>query len=357
MLRKLLFCFVVLSISALTFGQEYRWKLGLEYFFDNGEYDDSSYLRSGTMNGIWFNPLGSVAWNEHHAIFAGVNLLKIPGMAKAVDKTDVTLYYQYKHPKILFRAGAFPRSEVLDNYNTFFFRDSVNHFMPLMQGVFWQFGSKENFFNAWMDWTGYASPDIHEHFFIGFSGKWSRKMFFADFQSYMFHHSLTDPKIEGEGVNENLQLQTMTGIHYQPNEMFDLLVAAGLLAGYERDRRFDQVLYKPFGFVSRLDMEYHGIGIKNNFYVGEPRMRLFDDFGANLYWGTLFLRGKYYLKSDWYIRLIESPNVKVRLNSNLHFSEHQVMFQQLFTVSATIGNYSERKEHKTIYPWMSIFDR
>ena len=147
------FVFVLFTLYMLPslHAQEYWWKLGFDYFFDNQEYAKSSFTDPQTMNGIWLNSLAGISWDSTHTIYGGVNLLKIPGMKEAVDKVDVTLYYQYETPKVLLRAGAFPRKEVLPNYSDFFFKDSVNHFMPLMQGIFWQTGGKRNFFNACMD--------------------------------------------------------------------------------------------------------------------------------------------------------------------------------------------------------------
>lgn len=353
--RILLFITIVIGSCFGISAQQYEWKVGLDYFFDNTEYEKSSFTDSETMNGIWLNPLGGVVWNDAHSLRAGVNLLKIPGMNRAVDKIDVTMYYQYRSAKILFRAGSFPRSEVLGNYNNFFFKDSVNHFVPLMQGVFWQLGNDRNFFNAWFDRTGYATSARHEHFFVGLSGKVSGGLFFADFQSYMFHHSNTRPATPGEGVSENMQLLASAGLQYERPEGFSGLLSAGFLAGYERDRRFDNRLYKPFGFVARAHAEYGGIGTQNTLYAGDPRMCLADTFGGDLYWGTQFLRAGSYLKSEWYIRLIESDLVKARFNCNLHFSEGNVLFQQMFTVSASINHFTSSNGKKTSYPWMRLF--
>lgn len=355
MKRSIFLLLVIISCFSVN-AQEYRWKIGLEYFFDNTEYGKSSFLDSETMNGIWLEPMGSIVWNDRHSINAGVNLLKIPGMDEVIDKVDITMYYQYKTPKILFRAGSFPRSEVLENYNNFFFKDSVNNFTPLMQGVFWQIGDNRNFLNAWFDMTGYATPTNREHFFVGLSGKISKGLFFADFQSYMFHYSITRPAIPGDGVSENLQLQATAGLEYEKEEGFKGLVAAGTLVGYERDRRFASELYKPVGFVARGDAEIWGIGTKNTLYVGDPRMRLADTFGGDLYWGTQFLQAKSYVESEWYIRLIESDFVKARFNLNLHFTEGNVLFQQMLTVSASIDDFSQKNSKRVRYPWMKVFE-
>ena len=212
MRRKLVYLFVAVCSAASLQAQEYRWKLVFDYFFDNQEYEKSSFIDPQTMNGIWLNPLAGISWDATHTIYSGVNLLKIPGMKEAVDKVDVTLYYQYETPKVLFRAGAFPRKEVLPNYSDFFFKDSVNHFMPLMQGVFCQIGKERNFLNAWMDWTGYATPDTRENFYVGFSGKGSTRVFFGDFQSCLFHYAGTYPGNPAYGVSEQMQVMASLGV-------------------------------------------------------------------------------------------------------------------------------------------------
>ena len=346
---------LVLFFTFPAFAQEYGWKVGLDYFFDNREYKKSSFAESATLNGIWLTPLGSIGWGERHSLLSGVNLLKIPGMGKAVDKVDVTMYYQYKSPALLFRVGSFPRSEVLGNYNNFFFKDSVNNYLPLMQGVFWQIGSDRKFFNAWFDRTGYPTSTRREHFFLGMSGRLSRGLFFADFQSYLFHYANSNPAVTGEGVSENFQLQAMAGVEYEGSNGLSGLVAAGTLVGYERDRRFEGARFKPAGFVARGDAEIWGIGTSNTLYWGDPRMRLASTFGGNLYWGTAFLRAGSYVESEWYIRLIESERVQARFSCNLHFTESKLLFQQMFTVSASVGSLTTGRRAKTGYPWTTIF--
>ncbi len=348
----IIFTFCFLSTKAQKLG----WEVGLEYFFDNTEYSKSSHIDSETMNGIWINPTSSVNFDSKHSISAGVNLLKIPGMNKAIDKIDVTAFYQYKTDKILFRAGSFPRADVLSNYDNFFFKDSVNNFIPLMQGVFIQYGSGKSFINGWFDRTGYATPTKREHFFVGLSGKITKGAFFADFQSYMFHYSNTKPSTQGWGVAENLQLQASIGTQLSKGEKFHSLISIGILAGYERDRRFEGELYKPVGVTSKINFEYSGIGTNNTLYYGNKRQRLANTFDGDLYWGTQFLREKFYAESEWYLKLIESDYINAKFSANLHFTEGSVLFQQMLTVSAQIGNIkSDGDKKKITYPLMNLF--
>lgn len=354
MWKRLAFVICILFVMSALHAQGYRWKVGLDYFFDNQEYEKSSFADPQTLHGIWLNTLGGVTWDSTHTIYAGIDLLKIPGMKKAVNKTVVALYYQYKKPGILLRAGAFPRKEVLSNYSDLFFRDSVNYFMPLMQGVFLQIGKDDNFFNAWMDWTGHAAADTRESFYLGFSGKISGGIFFGDFQSYLFHYAGTFPENPAYGVSEQIQGMASVGLEYEAANSFKGLLSAGIFAGFERDREAEES-YKPVGFTARADAELYGIGTENRLYTGDARMRLFPVYGGNLYWGTPFLRGSTYLQSKWYIRLLESHHVSARINCNLHFSEGHVLFQQVFSITANIGNFYKPAKKKVDYPWMEIF--
>lgn len=351
--RITLVLFVLLSMPWMH-AQEYHWKVGLDYFFDNREYKASSYDIPRTLNGIWLNTLGGVVWEKRHAIYGGVNLLKIPGSGETIDDTDLSLYYQYKRPKMIFLAGLFPRQEVLSNYSDFFFSDSVNYFRPLTQGIFWQIGESDRFFNAWMDWTGHATEDTRESFFLGFSGKMSGKVFFADFESYLFHYAGTLPSNPAYGVSEQMQGIVSLGVRRQDSQGFSGSLSAGLFAGFERDRK-EGDHYAPLGLAARADAEWHGIGTRNSLYWGDARMRLFPAHGSNLYWGNPFLRGKIYLQSKWYVRIMDSDHVSARLNCNLHFTEGKVLFQQTLTVSAVIGNFLSGDNRPVNYPWMNIF--
>lgn len=354
MQRKIILFFSFIAFITSLQAQEYRWKVGFDYFFDNMEYAKSAYILPQTQNGIWLSPTGGIHWDAAHTIYAGVNVLKISGTKPIIDKTLLTAYYQYKTPKVHFRAGAFPRKEVLSNYSDFFFKDSVNNFMPLMQGFFWQMGSERNFFNAWIDWTGYATATERENFYLGLSGKVSRGILFGDFQSYLYHFAGTHPSNPMYGVSEQIQAMASVGVDYEKPNSLKTLVSLGILAGVERDRKAG-VMHNPIGFVARANIEYWGIGTHNTLYVGNPRMRFFDEHGGDLYWGNQFLRGKSYFQSKWYVRLLESDYAAAKLNCNLHFSEGNLMFQQTLSVSACIDNFTSPRKKKVEYPWMRIF--
>ena len=85
MQRKIIYLLAVVSSVVSLHAQEYRWKVGVDYFFDNQEYEKSSFIDPQTMNGIWLNPLAGISWDSTHTLYGGVNLLKIPGIKEAVN--------------------------------------------------------------------------------------------------------------------------------------------------------------------------------------------------------------------------------------------------------------------------------
>jgi len=353
MRQFVIFLVIVFSSIEVLYAREYKWNVSFEYFFNNNEYAASTFAADNTQIGTWLNTLGGISWDNSHSIFGGINFLKIPGTQHTIDKIDLSIFYEFETSSVFFRAGAFPRQEVLSNYNTFFFRDSINLFMPQMQGVFFRLGNRNNFVNAWLDWTGMPSAEQRESFLFGFSGRASHRIFFADFQSYVNH--LSNRAFDYDlGVSEQMQMLASVGIEHQTAKGFHTLVSAGILASSERLRR-QQLVYRPLGFVARADAEFWGIGTQNLLYLGNPRMKFYEREGSALYWQTPFLQGSTYLHSRWYIRLLETPFAQVRFDYNLHFTEGKMLHQQMFTVSANIGNWSKEKNTRTSFPWSKFF--
>ncbi len=315
--------FSLLSIAITCYGQELTWKFGYNYFFDNAEYALSTYSVDQTMHGMNLTP--EIGWklDDKQTVFTGVNLMKIYGEPSFTNGEDFLAYYQYKTPKVKFRAGAFPKEDMLDNYSTFFFKDSVRFFRPIMHGLYLKINNSNNdFFNIWMDWTGYGSKNIRESFFIGASGLKRKGVLFGEMQSYLFHFANTTPSTESFNVSEQFQMHLSAG------------------ASYSNDTGLDT------------------LGTDNISYFGNQRMSFYDRHGDDLYWGSPFLRGKSYVESKWYAQLIKSDRVNANIGLNMHMSEKQLLFQQTITLSVNINKQRDTKQHTSnMFPLMNFFTK
>ncbi len=357
---KTILLFFLMTFVVTSYSQELTWKLGYNYFFDNAEYVLSTYTQDQTLHGMNLMPQVGLKLDEGQTIYTGVNLLKIAGSLSFTNGEDFIAYYQYQSPTVKFRAGAFPKEEMLDNYSTFFFKDSINYFRPIMQGLFLKVNnSKNDYFNIWLDWTGHSSKDIRESFFVGASGlkKWG--ILFGEMQSYLFHYANTTPTTESFNVSEQFQMHLLTGLSFSNQIGLDTLqLAVGGLVGLERDRGVSNDFEKPIGITMRFNIEYNGLGTDNNAYFGQHRMSFYDKHGSDLYWGTPFLRGSTYIESKWYARLIRSKRVNANIGLNLHLTEKQLLYQQTITLSININKQDVSKQNtNNIFPLMKFFSK
>lgn len=336
--------FIFLFVQFFSFAQELEWKTGLNYFFDNTEYEKSSLTQDQTMNGVHFSPELGMSWDSMHAVFGGVDALKISGTKSFTDKVDLTAYYQYQSQHVKFLAGAFHRADLLSNYSDFFFQDSVLNFRPIMQGIYLRVGNKKAFYNLWLDWVSHQTDVEREAFYVGSSAHKSFGLLFADFQSYMFHYANVNPTNPAYHVCDNALGHLSLGVSYSNNLGLDtLLFAVGALGGFERDRGMGDDGYTPIGAVLRANVEYRGFGLKNTLYVGDPRMSMYNKYGGNFYWSNPFYRSKSYFQSKLYVNVLRNTWVNGQFGVNLHFSEQKLFFEQSFSAIVSLNSLTKSK--------------
>ncbi|VBB46332.1 hypothetical protein TRIP_D390016 [uncultured Paludibacter sp.] len=330
--------FFLAIFPSILFSQKLTWEVGTDFFFDNTEFAKSSYTIDQTMAGIHLNPEIGVKWDRKYTLYGGVDMLKRLGSNDVADDIHLLAYYQFKDKKTLFRAGLFKKEDLLDDYSNFFFQDSVRYYRSVMEGLFFKKGNKNQFVKLWLDWTGLQSDTVRESFFLGASAyQGFAKHFFADFQSYVFHYARTQPPISDQYVCDNILAQVSVGYKYSYKNWDKIVVSAGILAGFERNRKNMDDYYMPVGFVGKVDAEYKQFGMENLLYAGEQRMKLYNDLGNAFYWGNPFLRGNFYLQNKLYWKVFDTKYVSGQLASRQHFSEGKLYFEQLFTLSASIG--------------------
>lgn len=339
---KLLLIFSIASL-ATTFAQSYDLKAGVNYFFDNTEYGRSTYTIPQSMTGTHFNAALKFNFDSIHSLYAGGDVLTLAGATNSIEKFSPIAYYKMHKNNESFYAGAFPREKLLSNYSSFFFQDSVANFRPMMHGFYWTMGDSTKFFNLWLDWTGFQTTTTSETFFLGGSGLYTMKNFFVEFQSYMFHYANTKPGIPDFHVNDNVQGQLALG--YQLNNRIGLekiSLSAGVLAGYERERGVSEGS-TPVGLVSHLLVEHKYVGLNMLFYAGDKRMVNYGKYGNRVYWNNPFLRGSSYLENRIYFKVINHKNIDGKLAFHFHFSQGQMMYEQLFTLRSSLDNILSRK--------------
>ncbi|MGC3977216.1 MAG: hypothetical protein QM751_02650 [Paludibacteraceae bacterium] len=333
--KIILFLFI---FPIYIFGQEFTLKSGVNFFFDNTEFAGSSYTLDQTMAGVHLAPEIGLKWDKSNSLYGGVNMLKQLGSIKTIDNVRLLAYYQFKDKNTFFRAGAFEKEDLFNDYSNFFFQDSVRYYRPIIEGLFLKKGNDRRYFKLWLDWTGLQSDTIRESFFLGASAYHAfARSFFTSFQSYVFHYAGTRPSHPNQHVCENILAQISLGYKYSGKDWNNVTVSGGVLAGFERNRQFMDDTYIPVGFVAQADAEYKRWGVQNLLYAGQPRMKLYNEFGHNLYWGNPFLRGNLYFQNKIYLKVFDTKYVTGELASRQSFSEGKLYFEQLFLLSASLS--------------------
>lgn len=350
----------ILLFPVLLFSQELKYNTELHFFFDNTEFSRSNLAIDQTMAGVSLTQELGWKFDGKHHIMGGVNAMKSLGGSEFVNSVNFLAYYQLKDENTLFKAGVFPRYDLLNDYSNFFFQDSIGFYNRTMEGLYVLKGDNKQFVKLWLDWTGLQSSDTRESFFIGASGyKEFGEYVFADFQSYMFHFATTRPNLSFQTVSDNLLGQLSVGAKYSNPKigLNNLKFSLGILSGFERDR-IDMDSYEtPTGGVARLDVDFKGFGTENLFYFGQERMVLYNKYGNQLYRGNPFLQAKSYIQNKLYWNFLDNEYVKGQISSRTHFSERKVFFEQMLTVSAQINNDHPKKSPREPTFWERIFPR
>jgi hypothetical protein len=351
-----LFFFVFAGVFTSLFSQDVVWKMGVHSFFDNAEFSGSSVQNSQTMGGAHFAPELGLSWQNKHRLFGGIDVLHEFGSNKAIDYYDPILYYEYTGKRLHFYMGTIPRQFVLDKYPRMFFQDSVMNYRPVINGFFWEFKSAANYANIWLDWISRQTKERHESFFMGWSGRYNRNIFYLQHFGYMFHFAkVKDPVVE-ESVHDNGLVLTSLGLDLASTTGFENLEAnVGYSLGLdrERSRNFWNV---PKGILAEVKVEYRGIGLFNTYYKGNRQQVYYSDHSNELYWGDPIYRSNEYDRIDFFINFIKSDVVKIKFAYSLHLTEKQMYHEQSIYATFDLDNLkNKKKEKKYSYLWDNWF--
>ncbi|MCL2597561.1 MAG: hypothetical protein FWD66_07895 [Paludibacter sp.] len=334
----------------------FLWNVDFSTFLDNQEFAKSDYIKDQTLGGINIAPQAGILWQTGNAVFAGVNLLKEFGTQQVIDKATLIVYYKNKiflknNCTQSFYAGIFPREQLLSNYSDFLFWQPLTNYMPVIQGLYYKIEKKHNFANVWIDWTGKPSETINESFYAGLSAHKVLKSYFIDFQGYYFHFANTNPKNPDFNLCDNGQALLHAGYSMPQNRdrLFGCEISAGLMAGYENERKVDNQKLMPVGFVAFANFKIANFGMNNSLYAGDKRLHSYQKYDKQLYAANPFLQGNFYLQSEIFWQPFYSRTINGKIGLVTHISQGKVMFEQRFVLSVLLKNYDNRHFAKNIY--------
>jgi hypothetical protein len=350
-MKKQLILLAVLSVTSLCFSQKLEWSVSATPFFDNTEFGGSKAEIDQTMAGTRLAPEIGMQFDTIHRVHVGVALLQEFGSVNTVDSYAPIAYYAYDKAPFKFTMGAFPRDSAVGDYPRVFFQDSIGYYRPVINGLVWKIYNTQSHFKVWLDWTGRQSETKREAFFMGWSGKTQKGVCYLQHFGYMFHYAKMKDAPDSQYIHDNGLALTSIGIDLAKKTSFDKLnVDAGWLVGLEDDRGTSGWLTHN-ALLVQANIEYKGLGFSNSYYIGAKQMTFYKEESNNLYWGEPVYRNREYNRADFYIKFIESDNVKIKFVYTLHATEHNVYHEQGLYASIYLNNYKKKSGKKQLYLW------
>lgn len=341
MMRWLLICLFSFLTGSIV-AQRADWSISLNHFFDNTEFQGSSFQHPQTMAGVWIKPALSFELDSFSRINAGVNLLKEYGTSTWTDNVGLVSYYDYHRDRLDFQAGSFPREEVTRSFSRLFFQDSINYFRPTMTGLWLHSGTSKAEAGLFLDWTGKKAGEVHEAFFIGAMGAYSHGLFFSSAQALLRHYAASQLV---RGVQESALCQISLGLDLSHYSVLDsLTLQVGYLAGFQRDRTRTADWSVRNGFSPTLNAEWKRFGLVSTWYFGSGMMPEQARLGSSIYWGDSFYRGTMYGRTDVAYDFFKQDLLKLRVVVSHHYSEKQHFFEQSLVGCISI-NSKRLKNH------------
>lgn len=361
-MKRLIFRTILIISCITTYGgnalsQDVLWRVGLYNMFDNSEFAPSPIRTSRTMAGTRLQPMLGFVLESRHQLLVGTDLLHRWGSNRFIDRALPIAYYRFESPKWEFHIGAFPKQQLFERYPRMMFSDSVMWERPAVNGFSIEYKHNKSYANFWLDWTSFDDGVSLESFYLGWSGRWQKGIFYGQHFGYMFHSVIYDYTASsatpsGISVKENIKTISSLGADLTDRTPFDRLESnIGLSASLERNRLTGEY-HTPIGLLWQTDMEYRGIAIGNTLYLGSSQQRMYNVFGNYLYWGDLMYKLPFYNRTDLTLHFYKSNILNISLEFSLHFGEGRLYNQQILRSSFNLNNLNGRKLDKSYrYLW------
>ncbi len=312
-------------------------------FLDNGEYS-STYKVPQTLSGAYVTPtVGLRFGGGAHRVMAGISFLQ-PFGQKPFDRVpDFLAYYNYTGRIFTGYGGLLPRADMKGYYSRALFSDSVGYFKHTLAGALLQWSGGHGTIEAFFDWNSSDLQSGKESFMAGLAGQLylgKQELFRLGMAGYMYHYRIGEKSVE-EGLApnflvDNVMYHVYGGVDLSSVTPLDKLwLDVGIVGSLSRGRiAVDNAGgWTPrAGFHARLNLEWHGWGVEDTFFVGKGLMPLWNIYGSQVYWGDAFYNAPLYNRTDLYWSKTLARCLSIRAALVFHQTAQGVDFCQQATL-------------------------
>ena len=339
---------------------EWEYDADFQYIFDNREFaaSNGAYTPSGTIHTVVFTPTVGFSIQQdrrvHHRVVAGVEFAHDMGMRTWRELPQEPILYYDAHVRARrgrFEglAGVFPRRFLEGTYSEAFFSDSTKFCDRNLEGALLKWRSDRFYAELGLDWMGKVRGMQRERFQIMTAGEWNATSWLSlGWTGSLFHYAGSNIV---RGVVDNQLLEPWIKADFSRRTSWrELSLQAGLMMGYQWDRKQDENMEYITGGEFVLTARRYSFSLQNTCYFGSNLMPLYGrqdiagiTFGHQLFFGNPFYRSTFYdrVECAWEPQI--SPYLTLRLAARMHFHINGfVGWQQQFTLRLNLDALRHR---------------
>ncbi len=331
----------------------FAYDLGAQTRFENTEYGShGDFVPSETLFGIRADAAVGLKFDEKntkHRILGGISALYDFGGGWRLQPL---LYYKLdthlKNSRFRLVAGAFSRNESRAYYSPALFSSYNRYIDATYEGIQFSWEAEKYYFELGCDWMGMISvnqPAIREEFKIYSGGYYNATNWLTVAYAGYLHHYANS--VEAGGVVDDAVLNPYLDFEFASFvPLQSLLVRAGILAGYQNDRRTGKGATIPVDGNIYIRIKKWNVIIDNDLYFGNDLMPLYSTispegspYGSHLYMSEPILRHRHGEAFGYFNRLgiAYEPHIaeglSLQLRVNFDFNQGFLGSQQIIQVA------------------------
>ncbi len=339
--------FVIALSAAPAWGQDAIY-LGVELdtYFDNREYSqgsaaslDSFDSDSGTDFASRLMPYLQYSWDSCNSLVVGCELIESFGEVSPnfLTSTLPVVYYKYESEKVRAAAGIFTRDLIhYQSYSRAFFSSDYLFYNNLMSGFMGSYNSEDSFVEFVLDWEGMRSELSREKFRLLTAGRHYFGDFYYGYNASLFHFAKRD-----DGVHDNIVDYSILNpaVGYEYSGVVDVDVKVGGVITAQRDREVSEEWETPAMGEVAFRVDYKGLYLANELYVGANINPYFSANGYELYPNEPFFRGEggvYNRTGIGYFNTFFEDTLSVKGELALHYDGYKLASQYIVEVGVNI---------------------
>lgn len=348
-MKKIVVIIIYLSLFISLKAQDLKYKIDFDFFFDNLEGSQLCAPTRSLVSAKLAPELG-ITIDNMHELMVGVSLIQDFGDSTLFSERDYIIYYKFTFDRFNVIAGSFPRSHSIGNYPRSFFREDFLFRNNNIEGLMLQYRSKKKngFVELFADWFRQNQETRMEEFILTASTEYR---FFNNLlivgANVLLNHNKNEYALDYNGLYERLQYNVYTATDLTSLlPLFDRFrIGFGTNSSSEHKAYYSMETkwQNNVGWQFDVDVNWKGLGLKNEFYFGDPQVMYYNEYGDNMYWGSRFYQAKRYNFIELYYQR-KWNFVSLKLGMALQITPDQVANQQMITIGFNIDQVLWRKD-------------